>query len=679
MIYCQKGWMNLLVLIPLLAAFAFLEIFIGGARLLYAIPGAILVGVAAILTILPSKKSGGRADLPALISAMAFALYILARNRLSEVEYIARLQFFIMAGCLIVYLLGALVITSPRERKVLFYFLIFLALLQLFPALIQFSQGNHWMPLSWAQRRDMSWRASGFFISPNNFAGYMEVVALMATSFVIWGRGGSMLRMLTGYTALAAAAGVAISGSRGGYLSLTTGLGILCILSLVAWGRMSNRKTKIAVTVAAGLGIIVIAGTWWALQSSAVNDRVGQINDPQNCRLLLWDAALKQFHLSPFWGTGGFSYLYFGRLFRDPIIQNDPIHVHNDYLQLLADYGIAGMVLFLLFLFLHLRAGIISFRHLAGKLSQSDWVPGDRLPLVIGSLSAVAAYMVHSVVDFNMQLPLNALMMSLVFGVLANPGGRPSPSGDEQNRFIRSALKWLIPMIGLTVIVYGAPMIRGEYLAEKSRVTLRDGSARESLEIACEGLKKYHDNPELCFDAGEAALRLSNQDTKHSKELCSKAAEQFAAGLKIFPYDSRLALKLAQAQAGAGNYFQALAAVSYAEKLDPNSSFVPAYKGVVEYSFGYPENAQVAFTHAIELGGEGGDIARRGLELTLKALESEMPPSELPSSGASLSGNQDEPPKDPSYGNAPKTLLPGETSGDLLNALPQVPSPTPAQ
>jgi len=673
--------MNLLVLIPLLASLAFLEVFIGGARLLYAVPGVLLVGIAAILSILPFKRSGGVSDLPAVLSAVVLAIYILVRNRLSEVEYIARLQFFIMAGCLMVYLMAALVITSPRDRKMLFYFLIFLALAQLVPALIQFSQGNHWMPLSWAQRRDTSWRATGFFISPNNFAGYMEVVALMATSFVVWGRGGWLGRMLTGYVALAAAAGVAISGSRGGYLSLTTGFGILSLLSLLAWGKMSNKKTKIAVVVAAGLGIIVLAGIWWALQSSAVNERVGQINDPQNMRLLLWAAALKQFGLSPLFGTGGFSYLYFGRLFRDPSVQNDPIHVHNDYLQLLADYGIVGMTLFILFLILHLRAGIRSFKILAGKFSQSEWVTSDRLPLVIGSLSAVAAYMVHSVVDFNMQLPLNALMMALIFGILANPGGRPSSSSIKDHGYwIRRSLQWGLPIFGAAVIIYGYPMIRGEFLAEKSRVAMRDEHFRDSLMIAREGLEKYRDNPELCFDAGEAALRLSNLDQTHARDLCTEAAEFFTLGLKIFPYDSRMAVKLAQAQAGAGNYFNALAAISYAEKLDPNSSFVPAYRGVVEYTFGYPENAKVAFDHAIELGGEGGDVARRGMDLTLKALDAENPAAEIPSPDPSATPSQEDngaPVTEPRESS--KASLSGDSSSDFLIALPPSPIPTPAQ
>jgi tetratricopeptide (TPR) repeat protein len=288
--------------------------------------------------------------------------------------------------------------------------------------------------------------------------------------------------------------------------------------------------------------------------------------------------------------------------------------------------------------------------------------------------------MVHSVVDFNMQLPLNALMMAVVFGVLANPGGKPSSSEQDSNTLVSSIFKWLLPVIGLSVIAYGAPMIQGEYLAEKSRVALRDGHTKKSLEIAREGLGKYHDNPELCFDAGEAALRLSDQEKKNTQTLCNESVKHFTAGLKIFPYDSRLALKLAQAQAASGNYFHALAAVSYAEKLDPNSSFVPAYRGVVEYSFGYSENAMVSFNHAIELGGEGAQIARSGMEMAQKALEMEAPARELPDNQLSLTDYPKRTePENQSSAQSPhdheKNSVSSESSSDLLNALPTITSP----
>ena len=114
--------------------------------------------------------------------------------------------------------------------------------------------------------------------------------------------------------------------------------------------------------------------------------------------------------------------------------------------------------------------------------------------------------------------------------------------------------------------------------------------------------KRTKDSPELYFNAGEAAFRLAQVEGKNSVSLRQEAIADFVAGLKLFPYDSRLALKLAMAQAAAGNYFPALEATMYAKKIDPNSSFVPAYRGMVEYAFYYYDDAESAFRDAILLG-----------------------------------------------------------------------------
>ena len=627
--------MHLLILLPILAALAILEIFIGGARLLYAVPAVLCLSIAALFSALPSIKTSQRANVAAVTTALVFAIAIGLRNRFSEVEYIGRLQFFILTGCLLIYLIFTLVLTRTAQRQALLLFLGILALLQLIPAVIQFSQGNQWMPLFWAQRLDSgSWRASGFFICPNHFAGFLEVMALMATSYAIWGRITIFSRIICGYSALLLIGGVAVSGSRGGYLSLTFGLSLLVVLSFITSLRMKKGHFILVTMIASVVLTTVLAGVlFFTFQSPHLAERVAQINDPENCRLLLWSAALQQFHLSPLWGTGGFSYLYYGRLFRDASIQNDPIHVHNDYLQLLADYGIAGAILFTLLLIAHLSSGFTAFGKLCTPATRhSDDLTSDRLALNIGALSAVGAYLVHSVVDFNMQLPLNAFTMAAILALLANPGGPDETSGRKfSGDLYRKIIRCFLPLLGLGTMIFGLPMIRGEYLAERARVALRDGTPRKALELAREGTRSRHDNPDLYYNQGEASLELALLEQKeglYPSPTTQEAVESFTAGLKVFPYDSRLALKLAQAQAAAGNYSAATDSIDLAERLDPNSSLVQAYRGMIAYAFGYFAEAKLSFQQVEEMGGEEAlDIARKGM----KGLESHESTGKPPS------------------------------------------------
>jgi O-antigen ligase len=103
-------------------------------------------------------------------------------------------------------------------------------------------------------------------------------------------------------------------------------------------------------------------------------------------------------------------------------MQSDPIDVHNDYLHLLCEYGAIGAAGFLLFLYAHLRHGLQSFIQFGPRRAARGASPlSNRLALNIGALCAVAAYIVHSTVDFNLHIPANALLLAFVFGLIANP------------------------------------------------------------------------------------------------------------------------------------------------------------------------------------------------------------------------------------------------------------------
>src|SRR5205085_9096902 len=104
------------------------------------------------------------------------------------------------------------------------------------------------------------------------------------------------------------------------------------------------------------------------------------------------------------------------------------------------EYGIVGGVLFLLFLAAHLHHGWRNFQRLGPRrVAISRNLASYSLALNLSALAAVAAYMVHSVVDFNLHIPANALLMAFVFGLLANPG---IPSDEENSRVGVSVISW---------------------------------------------------------------------------------------------------------------------------------------------------------------------------------------------------------------------------------------------
>jgi hypothetical protein len=131
----------------------------------------------------------------------------------------------------------------------------------------------------------------------------------------------------------------------------------------------------------------------------------------------LWRASIHDLGNAPFFGMGAGSFQWCARL----MMPAESLLAHNDYAQLLSEYGLTGFLLLVVFLAAHLRAGLSSlFRHLGeGGSSGSQ---GDSKAVLLGALAVVAAQLVHSAFDFNMHLASNALLSAFCIGILGGDG-----------------------------------------------------------------------------------------------------------------------------------------------------------------------------------------------------------------------------------------------------------------
>ena len=69
----------------------------------------------------------------------------------------------------------------------------------------------------------MPGRASGTYISPNNLAGFLEMILPLAIAYTLAGRMKPLMRILLGYSALVMLAGIAVTFSRGGWAASAAG------------------------------------------------------------------------------------------------------------------------------------------------------------------------------------------------------------------------------------------------------------------------------------------------------------------------------------------------------------------------------------------------------------------------------------------------------------------------
>jgi O-antigen ligase len=477
------------------------------------------------------------------------------------------------------------------------------------------------MLLPWVFRTDApTWRASGFYISPNHFAGMLELMAIMAASMAVWSRWKSWARILSGYVTVLCVLGIAISGSRGSYLSTTFALAVFAALSLHV-ARKVYRRRFVAATVITVLVLTIFLSVTVTLMSNSdiIRHRMGQVYEPENMRVYLWQAALKQFRLNPMFGTGSGTYLYFGRMFRAHVVQNDPIHVHDDYLELLAEYGVAGVVLFAAFLLIHIARGMKAVNRIALEMTRALETQSYSLALTLGALSAASAYLIHSVVDFNMHIPANALIMAFLFGILGTSD--PDVSA-KQTRPLASLFPRLFAGVcAIPILAWSWHEIPAEYYAERARIALRDYMPSEAVGFAEKGLLYSQKNYNLHYYRGEAKhlLGIENPDEAQKGELFDSAIESFRQDLELFPQDLRTVLRLAALLDKLRNYDEAEKMLNHAVELDPNFGNVYAYYGLHYQLQDMPKEAWRLYTKALKLGPN--PIAMEGLPRVEKELE----------------------------------------------------------
>jgi O-antigen ligase len=598
--------MNVALVSLVLVGFLLIELLIGGTRLLFSIPTYSILAIAAVLSAFRWKRSQTPANPWCLLSVAIFFGYVVARALRSPVPYLSWPDLFLALGALIVYFLFALHLTKPNYRCAMLGLMFALALANVAIGLLQFSKGSNFMPFGFLQRADYGSRASGFYICPNHLAGFLHVTTLFGLSIVCWSRWRATGKLLVAYVTLVCMVGMLLTGSRGGYLSMAGSLVVFAILSLLAAKRASaGRFALVAVGALVCFSLLAGGVKMFIDRSELVRTRAGSVVDPTNMRIFLWQAALEQFQLSPVTGTGSGTYLFYGRKFRSQKVDNDPIRAHNDYLELLAEYGIIGAAGFLVLLAAHLISGWRTFRWtVQQRLRTEGRIQSNTLALNIGAISAVSAYAAHSIVDFNLHIPANALMMAFVFAILANSGPRNGSLPSRPTVWTNGLFKIALPAIGIAFLAIGPRKIPAEIHAENARTAMRDGDYARSIQFAQEAILSEPMNPNPYYYLGWCRFALANDPAMHPlgrKVMLKKSARAFKDGLEVFPQDTRLLIDFAEVSRINGDWSSAQNAYEKAIEWDPNSPWSHLKYGIALQSEGLLDRARTQFEESLKL------------------------------------------------------------------------------
>ncbi len=342
-----------------------------------------------------------------------------------------------------------------------------------------------WMMLGRTQAGQFIGRSAGMFGIPNSLAGLLELM-LPACLVPVFSRATRpAARVTCGWLAALFVFAVVLTGSRGGWISLALALMLWPVLAGSGWGRRLAGALVILAVATAGL---------WSLYrfSDYGHSRIQPFLDGkfEQSRPILWKAGLKIWRDHPWLGGGAASYNVLFDQYRPRGFINEPDWAHNDYLNTLSDYGLAGFALWTAAGGALLGLGWRAVQ----RVRREETSPADllgrwkwRLGLFVGLL----AFAIHLGVDFHTKLPALAFASAAAMALLLRdePGlVRPVRVASARAAGLLLAMLGGLLALGLADPLYRAEALR--YAARKSidrQAATGEGDLRQIMPAAAAG------------------------------------------------------------------------------------------------------------------------------------------------------------------------------------------------
>jgi O-antigen ligase len=251
----------------------------------------------------------------------------------------------------------------------------------------------------------------GPYVNHNHYAGLMEMLVPVPLVLCLTRHADSRIRKMAAAGAALMAGTIFFSGSRGGMLALIVQLVLLAIVFV----KMQS-GTRAAASV--GFFAVVVAFLLVWIGGLELTNRVASIGTETKqeitggTRWTIDKDSFRMFLRKPIlgWGFGTFSTAY--PQFRTFYTNLSVTDAHNDYLQHLVETGAVGFAAMLWFL-------VTMYRNAWKKLR--DWPSEITGAVALACMLGCTGILVHSFVDFNLQIPANAAWFYVLCVLGASP------------------------------------------------------------------------------------------------------------------------------------------------------------------------------------------------------------------------------------------------------------------
>jgi O-antigen ligase len=265
--------------------------------------------------------------------------------------------------------------------------------------------------LYWLRQPRLGGWIYGPYVNHNHYAGLMELLVPIPLVISLSSLAHEKERIVSGIAAATMTGTVFLSGSRGGMLAVLAEFVVLAVIVI-----RQKRGARLAVAAASFAVVLLSLLTW--LGGKELTTRLTSISAETRSeisggmRANIDRDGLRMFRARPVfgWGLGAFPVVYPQfRTFYTNFFVNE---AHNDFLQLLVETGTVGFGLMIWFLIALYRSALKKIKNWTLEVSGAA---------SLACMLACTGILVHSVTDFNLQIPANAALFYVLCTIAAAP------------------------------------------------------------------------------------------------------------------------------------------------------------------------------------------------------------------------------------------------------------------
>lgn len=265
---------------------------------------------------------------------------------------------------------------------------------------------------------------TGPYVNKNHFAFLMEMTIPCAAALLLFPFEKSRKGMIV-YSVIIMSAGLVFSMSRGGWISFLIG----CIVCGILLFPLSRKKGAL-VSGSIAVSIILLCLTvFYSIGITPVIKRVESTIDDRYMgmegRYRIWESSFHSIKETPWLGKGAGTFPYSYQTYRTKGIYRRVTFAHNDYIQILFETGIIGLIFIIIILGERVYPYVLSgCKYYSDRILSEHYdeiqTPGHcsvRFAASAAVAFAVTAAAVHSCVDFSLHLGANGILLAILTGI----------------------------------------------------------------------------------------------------------------------------------------------------------------------------------------------------------------------------------------------------------------------